>query len=611
MRKKSSGEAQGPQASEPASFSDFIDAQPMPDIAEDPSDKLRIPPEADGIQVNFCKNPACSNFGVRAPEAAKRGVRGPYAKVSAGAGMPMLRCNACGEHFPIKSNAGIAEELDRMKAASSSRDEPACPVENCSNHEIPVSAGKAHYSSFGKTDIGSPRWKCKACGKTFSEPKRALHRQRDSHKNKTILQLLLNKMPLRRICEVADIHPETLYGRIAFFHRQALAFAAEREAKLKTLPIERLYLGVDRQDYSINWTRREDRRNIVLSAVASADNATRYVFGMHLNFDEGLDSAAVEADAHAAGDLAVAAPYRKHARLWLKTDYDASVARSARKAAAASLAGGIANAYSAAQARSDIESPEAFTKEEKLPGQGMQVHGEYTLYAHFLYLKSMMGNVEKWRFFLDQDSPMRAACLAAFKDEIKDRKADAFFVRINKDLTVDQKRARKGQAAKEFKKLAAQYPGLKQEKIVLAMIQERLANMAPMGKWNDRWLFHPLPDMGEPEKAIAYLTDFGDYPPDHMAWLYNKASLQAADSYFMQIRRRLMALERPVGSQGNAGRVWNGYAPYNPAMVQKALDIFRVAHNFVLASEKDKQTPAMRLGLAKAPLDYEDIIYFV
>ena len=42
---------------------------------------------------------------------------------------------------------------------------------------------------------------------------------------------------------------------------------------------------------------------------------------------------------------------------------------------------------------------------------------------------------------------------------------------------------------------------------------------------------------------------------DHLAWLYNKASLHGVDTVFMQIRRRLKALERGIHSQGNAGRV--------------------------------------------------------
>jgi hypothetical protein len=34
------------------------------------------------------------------------------------------------------------------------------------------------------------------------------------------------------------------------------------------------------------------------------------------------------------------------------------------------------------------------------------------------------------------------------------------------------------------------------------------------------------------QKAVAYLTDLGDYDEDHNAWLYNKASLHGVDSFF-------------------------------------------------------------------------------
>lgn len=115
--------------------------------------------------------------------------------------------------------------------------------------------------------------------------------------------------------------------------------------------------------------------------------------------------------------------------------------------------------------------------------------------------------------------------------------------------------------------------------------------------------------MSEPEKAVAYLTDLGDYNEDHQAWLYNKASLHGVDSFFNQVRRRLSLLERPIHSKSNKGRMWNGYSPYNPGNVAKVLDIMRTVHNYILTG-KDGKTPAERLGLAQAPLDYEDIIYF-
>jgi hypothetical protein len=38
----------------------------------------RVPPPVNGIQVNFCKNPTCANYG--APASAEIQPRGPGAK---------------------------------------------------------------------------------------------------------------------------------------------------------------------------------------------------------------------------------------------------------------------------------------------------------------------------------------------------------------------------------------------------------------------------------------------------------------------------------------------------------------------------------------------------
>jgi hypothetical protein len=80
---------------------------------------------------------------------------------------------------------------------------------------------------------------------------------------------------------------------------------------------------------------------------------------------------------------------------------------------------------------------------------------------------------------------------------------------------------------------------MKPQEVKRALIKERLAAMTAHGKWQDRWLDHPFPAMGEPEKAVACLTDAGDYDAGHKAWLWNKASLHGVDSFFNQVRRRL------------------------------------------------------------------------
>ena len=569
----------------------------------------RIPPDDGGVQVNHCKSPVCANYGVAPEQTSVRG-KNRYT-LDRSKGIAACICTVCGVGFPLKSNLGIVEEVERMGSYLSPPGEVYCPNEACANHtnQVPVGIAGA-YASFGKTAIGNPRRRCSVCGKTFSRNTKATARQRDHHKNKIIFKLLVNKMPVRRIIEVTNIAPQTFYHRLAFFHRQCQAFAAHRERALTNLAIRRLYLGVDRQDYLVNWQVRKDKRNIQLSAIAAVDNEHGYCFGVHLNFDPSLDAAAIQAEVETNGDLHKPYPHRRFARHWLNTDHDEASSRSmATKRRNLSLSTAIDDTYAAALMRDDIESPDSPSPLERLPEYGMQIHDEYTMYGHFFFLKRLLGNVQKWRFFIDQDPGLRAACLAAFHDEIRGRTADAFYVRINKGLTVDERRHRYNNAKAVFEQAKAAHPGMKPQEVKRELIKERLAAMTTRGKWQDQWLDHPFPTMGEPEKAVACLTDLGDYDEDHKAWLYNKASLHGVDSFFNQVRRRLSLLERPIHSKSNKGRIWNGYSPYNPGNVATVLDIMRTVHNYILPG-KDGKTPAERLGLAQAPLDYEDIIYF-
>jgi len=260
-------------------------------------------------------------------------------------------------------------------------------------------------------------------------------------------------------------------------------------------------------------------------------------------------------------------------------------------------------------AREDIEDFEVPDRTTQLPDAGMQIHAEHTLYGHFFLLRRLLLGAEKIRFFLDQDAGMRAACLGAFQPDIRDRRCDAFYVRINKDMTVNERKRARADSRQAFRALQEQRPDLDQQGLRLLLIKERFHAMAEIGQWKDRWLTYPFPSMNEPEKAVRYLTSDEDYDEDHLAWLYNKASPRAIDVFFMLVRRRLSLLERPLATMSNARRLWHGYSAYNPSSITKVLDIFRVFYNYVLIGH-DKKTPAIRLGLAKGRVALEDIIYF-
>lgn len=584
-----------------------------PEIVQKP----RIPLSAGDIQVNFCKNPVCANFGIPASTASQPRrhlgdkVRDSYT-VTSGKDYPLLKCNLCGEFPPLKSNAAILEELHRLDDYLNLAGRiTSCPNEQCENHRVDIEQ-KHHYYTHGKTRSGSQRYKCRSCGKVFSVGSATVH-QKKPHKNLEVFRLLVNKMPFKRICDVAGISMPTLYDKIDFIHRQCMSFVANREARLiEGMPIKRLYVAVDRQDYMVNWTQSADKRNVILHAVGSADNETGYVFGLHLNFDPTINSMQVEVDAEACGDLNVKGPYRQHARLWLSKDYDDALKRSLKtykRETYGTLPEEIVSVYEEAQGREDIEAFDTQDTNKRLPSAGSQVHAEYTLYGHFMLLKAMFQGVEKIRFFIDQDAGMRAACLGTFADEIKHGGCDAFYVKINRDMTITQRKAMMASCRKEIKVMKEQYPDKKETELRLMIIKQRMKEIMHFGKWQDKWIYHPFSNMGEPEKALCYLTDIQNYDEDHLAWLYNKGSLHSINRFFMQVRRRLSLLERPISTASRVGRKWYGYNAYNPAIIIKMLDIFRIFYNYIENGD-DKQTPAVRLGLAKSTVTMEDVIYF-
>lgn len=576
----------------------------------------RVPLEHCGIQYNFCKNPGCSNFGVPASQEKKYGgntynLTGAT-RAEGFVNIPLLRCNSCGEHFPMKSNQGISEEINRIsKYLEISKEKVCCSNQDCSNHKIPVGTKKA-YRSYGATKAGAKRYRCNVCLTTVSIAKDTQW-QHDTHKNIEIFKLLVNKVALNRIIEITGVSWAVLYNRIDYIHKQLMAFVSNRENKLKDMSFDRLYLSVDRQEYTINWTERKDKRNTTITGITSADNKTGYVFGIHPNFDYSLDKTKVESEAKTIGDITKTPPFRKYARLWLEKDYSDSIKRSGlrHKKASSSLIQDIANTYNNAQQREDIEEFDSKTNTEKLPDYGVQVHAEYTMIAHFHFLKSLFGSVGKWRFFLDQDSGIRGACIGAFSQEIKEHTAEAFYVRIEKNLTVDEKRKITAIAKKKFAETSKRFPGLSENEIKIELLKEEILANIEIGNWKDKWIKHPFPDMAETNKAMCWLTehDDGDMDLTHKAWLYNKATLHGVDNFFQQVRRRVMMLERPVGSSGNGGRVWNGYGCYNPTMAVKMVEIFRVVHNYINVRKGEKTTPAMRLGLADAPLSYKTVLY--
>ena len=136
------------------------------------------------------------------------------------------------------------------------------------------------------------------------------------------------------------------------------------------------------------------------------------------------------------------------------------------------------------------------------------------------------------------------------------------------------------------------------------MMREILAQGHEFGKWRDQWFPHPAPTLNEPEKLVSWMTPDDSLSLDHKADLFLRPGIARVDNIFQKTRRLINAFERPIGTSSGYNKVWHGYAPYNPEMVQKYLGIFRTVNNFVWVSEEDGKLRRCGWGSSRGRLNW-------
>lgn len=228
----------------------------------------RVLPTAAGIQVNFCRNPACANFGAPPGRPKKKSKspknklmivpeQGNYTSVSSGKQQPCHLYDLCFEVFPLHSNLGIAEELLRISAYIE-LDWPVCSNETCEFHGQSGDEVSSRHSRYGANRHGSSRHECASYKKVFAHGGGADKRQRETHRNKDIFCHLVNTVPVRRIVKLLDISTSVLYSRTDFIHRQCQLFAGARERGLLDMPdMGNRYISVDSQKLLVNWASKK------------------------------------------------------------------------------------------------------------------------------------------------------------------------------------------------------------------------------------------------------------------------------------------------------------------------------------------------------------------
>jgi hypothetical protein len=546
----------------------------------------RIPPTVEGVQLNCCRNALCEAFGLPPLEGVKRWTRGGdrYLIIGLEAGAT-IKCRACGEHTTMVSNHAVVQERDRLLGLMALPRMGACRNAQCAHHDQDVGQFPQHYQAFGRTAVGTQRFRCRGCSKTFSKSDDVNHRLRRRGKTVEILRYLVNRVAMRRLCEIADISADTLYQRIGLIHERCRSFAAHHEqALLAGKALEHVHVAIDRQQHVLNWGSSIDRRPSVLMATVSAEGRTGYILAQHVNFDAEADSFELDLAAREAGDPALPPAFRRYARLWLPHE------RLEPDSAA------------------HDDNPSTGNIGVRPASRGSMVHDNIALLAHFQVLRRLLGGAKTIQLSMDRESGIERAALLTFADRVRDGSLDAFLVRIAKDLSDGKKRRGIADAELLLAQARAAQPDVHDLDLIRGLIRDRyVRSCARHPNHRDRWIVHPYPTMSEPERAAVCLTANAQRTVEHLVYGFARASLRSVDRYFMQVRRMVHLLERPTQSASSGYRNYYAYSPYSAVVVARLVEIFRVVYNFH-ATGKQSTTPAMRIGLAASAYTLEDIL---
>ena len=584
----------------------------------------RVPDPVGRININKCSTPTCKNFSVpainhRSDDRYK--VSGNKKNSSS------LQCKECLKFQSIKSNKAISEEIERLsyiqeRSTVYRQDGSACSNIICPNFGVPIKAHNKCYKLNGKSSVGNQRYKCLSCGKTFvnDSSKRKNHPQNKSHLNTTLFRLLVNNMNINRCIEITGLDPKTIYRKIDMFYERAVSFSMAREANLKTMELGFMRLSCDRQEYHVNWSNRKDKKNVVMTAIGTADKASSYVFGMDVNYDSSISMREVMEDPNYANDAELKDYNRHFARLWTERDFnnaqeafndlskeqkDLIVRHRLLPLPVSDI--GLRELEEKLSTEYGLEAGE-HNHSTTLPKNGSQVHSEYTMYAHFMRLSHLISHADALRFYLDQEPAINRACCLAFDSSVKAGDCHALYVKINKELTVDQRRMMV-KASEKLIEQVCEDNGVTRNEATMLIAENSLERVVVNSSGKREWFYLPLDKIYECEKHVSFITDRSRLSLKSQSMSLLDASLHPIDIFFQVIRRRLSMLERPISTTSNHGRVWTGKSPYNPQIIAKLLQILRGYYNYCKKSDKDGKTPAERIGLAKGAVEIRKILY--
>lgn len=548
-----------------------------------------------GIDINFCRNPQCGLFMEPPDPFKKKGnfsrrvkPNQPRGKVSGSGEEKTFICGACGQSSIVKNNAAVVEEYRRLRGrfqAEPPRD--CCSNIECDSHGKSAACHPDLYRRSGRTAKGAQRWKCKRCLTSFSVGSR-IRRQQRSSVNRTVLWMITNGNPISKISDFTGLCLRDVYKKIDFIYDRVIDHTARRENSFKDVDWQThgRRFATDSQTLHLNWPNKKTRAQIAVHHLCTAHANSGYIMAANLGLDPSIDLPDVEADMVNVGDFGLPRAFRKQARVWSETEFK-----------------GYIDKITQGVKIHPMEAPDV-DMGLQLPHRGSLLRQDVMQLAHAFLIRHYLGRgSERFFFVLDADSGLALSFVSAFAPWVRNGRADVAVVRFDKHKSNDQR----NMLVADGKIALAAATGIPQSNwaaLSVADKNEQLDN-AIEGLLADHQpgepFFWPFHTKSEPSRFVRILTDKPEIASDRRARLMRLSTLRSVDAYFHMVRSNIKFAARPGHTPSNNGRAWDKHYLYNPETMVKIIEIYRFVHNW-MGSTKTKETPAMKLGLARGKM---------
>ncbi|OEE71476.1 lactate dehydrogenase [Vibrio genomosp. F6] len=383
----------------------------------------KLPKDADGLQLNFCKTLACDNFGL---SDAKR-----YVLQHANPKRPAMVCRECGAFPPLLNNQEVLNELHRLRQLHSDG-LPACRNGECENFGLSVHTHKHLYHAFGFSG-DRQRYRCKQCQSTFVDKWSGINKKLAFQEN--LLGLLFMSYSVREICRKLSINPKTFYD-----HVDHIASRCRRKLAM----IDARWVNhAESFEFASHYMPLQPKSSNGVLWIATGEAHSGYILCQHVNYSSGEEpEGSVDHD-----------PYSTPSR-FVSRDHS-SEANLPTPAPSPLLRERIDQQYQTILARGNVEDPMGNLTIFNYPSKGALIRPPYTSYAHFLHVLDMCNENKRVSIYMPQDPVLRSAALSVCLPRILSQNVDLMYVEEDNGWSNDT----------EFEK----------------------TDIVHMGWWRDRW----------------------------------------------------------------------------------------------------------------------------